>query len=399
MAKVIAHIDLNAFFAACETLRDPSLKGKPLIIGGTGRAGIVSTCSYKAREYGIHSGMPTFQAIKLCPHVIIKEPDFTYYKVMSNSFFSIVRNYTKLIEVASIDECFADFTTQCQSIKDPVAYFQGLQNTLYRETGLGASIGVAPTKWLAKMASDMNKPMGLTFCRRRNIEELIYPLPIESFWGIGKKTSPILRSKGISTIGDLAKKVNEDDPEIQRILGKFFFTVKEWINGRGEDSIDMEPFDPKSIGASTTLPYDTSAYSDVEPYLRSLCKEVSERAKKAKKVGSTITLTVKDTVGSFHLHTRASTISNPTDKEEVLFKEATKMYLKEFDDKMEVRLVGVSLSKLVDKSKIEVQMTLWNYEEYEEMDKTKLLINELNRKLDKPMLERASKVKKGGGPK
>ena len=395
MAKVIAHIDLNAFFASCEVIRDPSLKGKPLIIGGRGRAGIVSTCSYKAREYGIHSGMPTFQALKLCPSVIIKEPDFHYYKIMSTSFFSIVRRYTSLIEVASIDECYADFTEQSKTMKDPVAYFQGMQNTLFEETGLGASIGVAPTKWLAKMASDLKKPMGLTFCRRRNMEELIYPLPIESFWGIGKKTSPELRKMGITTIGELAKRANEEDPILVKTLGKFFYTVKDWANGLGSDTLDLEPFDPKSIGNSTTLPFDTSSFSSVEPHLRALAKEVSERAKEARKVGYTITLTVKDTVGSFHLHTRATSLSEPTDSEERIYKEAEKLYLKEFDEKMEIRLVGISLSKLVDKAKQEVQMTLWNYSEYEEMDKTKLLINELNRKLDKPMLERASKAKKG----
>ncbi|MCR5079194.1 MAG: DNA polymerase IV [Bacilli bacterium] len=392
MSRIIAHIDLNAFFASAEVLRDQTLKGKPLIIGGKGRAGIVSTCSYKAREYGIHSGMPTFQALRLCPNVIILPPDFPYYSKLSKAFFDIVRRYTPLIEVASIDECYADFTEVMKGVKDPVSYFQSMQNTLLRETGLTASIGVAVTKWLAKMASDMKKPMGLTFLAVRDIPKILYPMPIESFWGIGKKTAPKLREIGIGTIGDLARLCKEEDPALMATLGKFFYTVKDWIRGKGSDELTLVREDPKSIGASTTLPYDMNGYGEVRPSLEEVAKEVSDRAKKAKMVGHTVTLTVKDTVGSFHLHTRAKSLDKGTNDFNEIYECAKELYLKEFDGKMEIRLVGVSLSKLEDPKKATVQMTLWDYEEYEKSDATILLIEKLNRKLDKPLLKRASEA-------
>ncbi len=394
MGKVIAHIDLNAFFANAEVLRNPSLKDKPLVIGHRGRGGIVSTCSYKAREYGIHSGMPTFQADKLCKNLIVVEPDFSYYKMMSNSFFAIVKEYVKDIEVASIDECYADFSEAIVNVKDPIAYFQHFQNDLYKRTGLTASIGIAPTKWLAKMASDLKKPMGLTIIRKKDIPSILYGLPIESFWGIGKKSSPKLRELGINTIGDFAEKAKVDDPILMRFLGKFFFTAKEWVLGGGENTLDLEPWDPKSIGNSSTLSHDCSEFYEIEGTLKMLCMEVASRMKEAHKVGNTLTLTVKDTEGSFHLHSRADSFPSPTDSFDAIYALAERLYKDNFDGVMEIRLVGVALSRLEDKTRRDVQMSFWNYQEFEEMDKTRLFINEMNRHFDKDVLIRASEAKK-----
>ena len=392
MAKIIAHIDLNAFFAAAECLRNPSLKGKPLIIGGKGRAGIVSTCSYEARKYGIHSGMPTFQALKLCPNVIIVPVDYKYYQMLSTSFFYHVKEYTSLIEMASIDECYADFTKPLEKVKDMASYFSSMQNRLYREMGLSASIGVSSNKWLAKMGSDLKKPMGLTFLFPKDIEKVLYPLPIESFWGIGKKTSPRLRGIGIDTIGDLAKAVNEDEPKVKALLGKFLFTVKEWVNGGGSDELQLERVDPKSIGASTTLPYDMSTFAEIRPSLEAVSLEVADRAKKAKKAGNTVTLTVKDTVGTFHLHTRNKVLDRASNDSKTIFEAAKDLYMKEFDGNMEIRLVGVSLNKLIDPRKEPIQMSIFDTEETLPEDKTHDLIDEINSKLRKPLLKRASEA-------
>ena len=385
------HIDLNAFFATCEILRDPSLKGKPLIVGHEGRSGIVSTCSYEARAFGVHSGQPTFQALKLCPQAIVVPPHFSDYEVYSRSFFSYVRTYSNIIEVASIDECYVDMTAALTGVSDPVAYLRDMQFKLKKETGLSCSIGIAPTKWMAKMASDMHKPMGLTFIRRRDMAEILYPLPIESFWGIGKKTSPRLRSMGILTIGDLAKKCEIDDPTLMSLLGKFYATVKDWVQGKGSDIVDTEPWDPKSVGVSQTLMRDCEGLSEVLPALKEICAEVSRRAKKEGKVGKGMTLHVKDT--SFKTHSKAYTFADLTDDEETLFQVSTKLYLQYFDD-MTVRLIGVTLEKLCIKARQEVQLTIWNYEKYEEEDKTKLLIADFNRKFDKPALKRLSEIKK-----
>ena len=230
MAKIIVHVDLNAFFATCEEIRDPSLANVPVAIGDKGRSGIVSTANYCARKFGVHSGQPTFQALEKCPNLKVIHPDFSYYRVMSHSFFGYLSRFSKLVEKASVDEGFVDMTEYLSSKKDPIEALRLFQLGLQNETGLKCSIGVAPTKWLAKMASDMKKPMGLVLLRRRDIPTLLYPLPIESFWGIGKKTAPSLKEAGVQTIGDLYTALQNNESAATKILGKFASTAKEWIS-------------------------------------------------------------------------------------------------------------------------------------------------------------------------
>ena len=392
-SKIIMHIDLNAFFVSCEIIKNPSLAGKPVLIGHSGRSGIVSTASYEARKKGCHSGQPMFMAKEICPEAIVVPSDYRFYEVMSTSFFSFLKQYCKKIEIASIDEAYCDMSEALSKVKDPISYLKEMQLELKKETGLGCSIGIAPTKWLAKMASDLKKPMGLTLIRRKDIKDIIYPLPIESFWGIGKKSVPKLKGLGINTIGDLARLVNEDNDSIKKELGKFFFTIKEWVNGRGSDEINTDPFDPKSIGNSSTLNYDCIGINEVLETLKYLSKEVSIRAKEAKKVAKLVTLSVKDT--SFSLHSKNKTLEEPTTDENIIFNEVKKLYIANFNE-MNVRLVGVTLGKLSSKHNANVQMSLWNYPTYEEMDKTKLLIEDLNRKMNKKVFFRLGEVKKDG---
>ena len=399
MAKIIMHIDLNAFFVTCEEIRNPELIGKPVMIGRAGRSGIVSTCSYEARKYGVHSGQPTFQAQKCCPNLIIIPDDHAYYSVMSNSFYVFLRRYSPIIQRASVDECFVDMTNALKEEKNPEKYLRDLQKALYEETKLKCSIGIAPTKWLAKMASDMQKPMGLTFLRKRDIPKMIHPLPIEQFWGIGKKTAPRLRQKGINTIGDLAKLIDSDDPKVKEDFGKFFYTIKDWLHGTSSDVVEVEEEDPKSIGNSETLMHDEDSELDVAPVIKRLAYEVSGRAKAQSLVGRTITLQVKDAQfdeegGSFHLKNKSYSIKEGTDDPDYIYERCLELYRSNFLG-MKIRLVGVSLSRLSNPKKETVQMSFWNYESYEEQDKTKLLIHELNRKFDKPVLKRASEAKKG----
>ena len=400
MAKVIMHIDLNAFFATCEEIRDPSLTSLPVLIGHSGRSGIVSTANYVARKYGCHSGQPTFQALKLCPNAKVIHPDFDYYSMMSLSFFSYIRKFTPLVEPASIDEGYADMTEALKGVENPKKFFLDLQMELKKETGLSCSIGVAPTKWLAKMASDLKKPMGLTFCRRKDIESILYPLPIESFWGIGKKTAPHLRSLGINTIGDFAKKAKENDPLLQKELGKFFFTAKEWVEGRGEDRIHLEEEDPKSIGAQITLPYDCSSYEEAAPFLAQIAEEISNRASKEGKAGRGVTISVKTL--DFHLHSKASLLKDSTRDPVTIEYEAERLFkpLMEKLGNPKIRQVGITLGKLVNPQRETVQMSLWNYEDYEKKDATKLLIEDINRKMKRrmnaPELKMASQVEKKG---
>ena len=393
-SKVIVHIDLNAFFARCEELKNPSLEGKPLAVGHDGRGGIVSTCSYAARKYGVSSAMPMFKAKKLCPKLIVLPCDYHFYSAMSKSFFNFVKRYTPLVEPASVDECFADFTKTLKGVKDAVSFFKQMQEDLFKETGLKCSIGVSTTKFLAKMASDYKKPLGLTIIHKRDIEKILFPLDVGSMFGIGKKTAPRLKSVGVNTIGDLYQNMIDENPDVKNILGKSFYMLKDWLEGKGSDEIEMEKYDPKSIGNSTTLPFDTDNVTQIKEHFLDLSKEVSMRAKKEDKLGYTIQIVVKDT--SFKSFNKSITLENATNEVNDIYNQACMLYDKHFVH-LTIRLVGVTLQNLIDPKEMAVQMSLFDYQKHEEESATKLLINELNRSLKKPLLKRASEVEKKNG--
>ncbi|MCR5333057.1 MAG: DNA polymerase IV [Bacilli bacterium] len=388
MAKIILHIDLNAFFVRCEEIMNPSLEGKPVIIGHKGRGGIVSTCSYAARKYGIHSAMPTFQATQLCPNLIIIPGNYHLYSSKSKEFFNFVKKYSPIIEKASVDECFVDMTSQLKDVNDVMKYLKDMQANLLKETGLKCSIGVAPTKFLAKMASDMKKPMGITIIRRKDVRKMLDPLPIESFYGIGKKTSPRLRELGINTIGDLAKRINSDDPVVKNEFGKFYSAIKDWINGYGSDVVDTEPFDPKSIGNSETLMHDTNSYDELKEALLNIAKEVSDRAIEANKVGSSVQIVLKD--DDFKVINRSMKLSKPINDYASIANAVITLLDKNYNEEKNIRLVGVTLQNLVHKDEVVVQLSIFdNYDEIKEECATKLLIGELNRKMNKAVFKTA----------
>ena len=391
MSKIILHIDLNTFFVRCEELVNPSLEGQPVIIGHSGRGGIVSTCSYEARKYGVHSGQPTFQALELCPNAIVIRGHYELYSRKSKEFFNFVSRYSKIIEKASIDECYVDMTTQLRNVRDVVKYLEDFQSKLLKEVGLKCSIGVAPTKFLAKMASDMKKPMGITIIRRRDVRQILDPLPISSFYGIGKKTAPRLEAMGIKTIGDLAKLINNDDPVIRDQLGKFYYVIKDWINGYGSDEVDVEPWDPKSIGHSTTFVRDSSDFEEIKGYMKELAKEVSQEAKQKGKIGFNVQIVLK--TNEFKTINRSIKLTKPTNDFETIFNEASILLEKNLKGQ-EIRLCGVTLQNLIYANDYVEQMSIFdNYEE--EKNATKELIKELNRRMKSNTFMRASDILKG----
>ena len=388
MSKIILHIDLNAFFVRCEEIKNPSLEGKPVIIGRNGRGGIVSTCSYAAREYGVRSGMPTYQALLKCTNVILIEGDYHYYQQKSHEFFAFIKKYTTLVEPASIDECFADFTEVLRDNKEPISFLREMQKELYKETKLKCSIGVAPTKFLAKMASDMKKPNGLVVIRKKDAKEKLSPLPIEDFFGIGKKTSPRLRQIGVNTIGDLIKRIDSEDPQIKQELGKFYFVISDWINGKGDDEVNTQPFDPKSVGHSTTLFSDALSVEELEKPLRELSEEVARDAQKDGKKGKTVQLVLKD--NEFKVINRSKRLSQMSNSFDDIFKTAFELLIENYDGRP-IRLIGVTLQQLKNPKETYEQLSIFdNYEQIKEENQTRLLIGDLNRQMKKSVFKTAA---------
>lgn len=393
MAKIIIHVDLNAFFATAEQIRRPEYAGKPVIVGGLGPRGVVSTCSYEARSYGVRSAMPIGEARMLCPNGIFLPGDYAYYEMLSRSFFGFLKNYSSLVEAASIDEGFVDMTSLLTKEKDPMAKLVSLQQDLLKQIGLKCSIGVGPTKFLAKMASDMKKPMGITVIRRKDIKKMLYPLPIDNFFGIGKKTAAFLRSKGINTIGDFAYEITENEPDMRKYFKKRFDYYVESINGYGDDIVNPERPDPKSIGHSQTFMTDTDDYDEIKTVIESLSQEVSDGLIKEKKKCKRLVVNVKDY--TFKASSKSLNLMEPVFEADDISKMAKKLFADNYSGKL-IRLVGVTAGNLVPFKDRNAQMSLFEESDYEE-DKTQVLIDSLNRKANKKVVMIASEALKKNG--
>ena len=395
MSKIILHIDLNQFFVRCEEIKNPSLIGKPVAVGGDGRKGIVSTCSYEARNYGIHSGMPTFQAKMLCKNLILLPGDYKFYEVMSKEFINFIKKFTHKVEQMSIDECFCDFT----DILDrkgisPISFLRNLQNNLFKKTGLKCSIGVSTTKFLAKMGSDYKKPMGITIIRKREIPEILFPLPVKDLFGIGKKTYPKLERAGYKTIGDLYYGLKNDDEALSNFFGSYKQDIINNLEGNSSDTIHVGFSDPKSMGMTRTLDFDTSDKVYIRKFLTNLMNTLLDDFSKSGKLCKTIQLTYKssDYENGFKTNTVSKSLDNYTDSIDELYREGLKLFDKTYKNE-EIRLIGFTLKNLKEKHDVVVQMTFENYERHESENKTQLLINELNRKSKKETFIRLSDLK------
>lgn len=396
MAKVIVHIDLNQFFVRCEEIKNPTLIGKPVAVGGDGRKGIVSTCSYEARSYGIHSGMPTFQAKMLCKNLILLPGDYKFYELMSKEFISYIRRYTRKIEQMSIDECFCDFTDvfKNQNINNPELYLKKLQDGLFKTTKLKCSIGVAPTKFLAKMGSDYKKPMGITIIRKKDIKDILFPLPVKDLFGIGKKTYPKIERAGYKTIGDLYYGIKNNDEALSNFFGSYKQDLVDELEGNSSDVVSTGPSDPKSMGMTRTLDFDSNDKFYIRNFLTNLINNILDDFSGSGRLCKTIQITYKNANHDegFQTTTVSKSFDNYTDSREEIYREGIKLFEKTYKGK-EIRLIGFTLKNLKDKHDVVVQMTFDNFERHESENKTQLLINELNRKAKKPIFFRLSDLK------
>lgn len=343
--KYILHVDMDAFFASVEQRDNPAYRDKPVIVGsdpkgGRGR-GVVSTCSYEARKFGIHSAMPISIAYRKCPKAIFLSVDYEKYSRVSGQIFNTLKSFSPCIEQVSIDEAFLDIS-DTYKLFGTCAYdvCAAIKNKIKKETGLTASVGLAPTKMAAKIASGLRKPDGLVEVRKEDLLRFLWPLDAGMLWGVGEKTKAVLNNMGIFTIGDIAKRT---DAELTAAFGKNGFWF--WEMSHGIDEREVIPgHEVKSISNEITFEKDTRDAGEIEKTLARLCEMVSIRLREGNFKGRTITLKIR--LEGFQTYTRSQTLANPTNFSEDIIRVIKQLYENfEIKDK-KARLVGARVSNL-----------------------------------------------------
>ena len=384
-AKVIFHIDLNQFFCSVAIIKNPRLKGKAFAIGRENSTkGVVSTASYEARAYGVHAGMPLIEAYQKLPSLIVVDYGYEIYQEYSHKFFKLIKSYVNKIEQTSIDEGYIDVTAITLDVnRHPLDLAKEIQARALKELSLPCSIGIAPTLYLAKMASDLKKPLGITILRIRDIPNLLYNLDVKEIFGIGKKTYPILHNEGINTIGDFVDKENEE--LVRDIVGSQYDYFIDALSGKTTNVVDPERYkEPESISKSTTYDTPLVTYDEVLLNLLKLAEDVWNQLKYAKKKAKTITITLRDT--EFNTITRSKTITDYTADKTVL-----KYYIEQLlDDNYHnkpLRLVGVGYSHFIDNDLVVDEITLFNYKSvYEKEETLRNLILDFDKRFGKNSL-------------
>lgn len=342
MRKII-HIDMDAFYASVEQRDFPEFRGKPLAVGGSpdGR-GVVATASYEARKYGVKSAMSSRMAMKLCPELIFTFPRFEVYKEVSNHIRAIFSRYTDLIEPLSLDEAFLDVTDDKLGIGSAIEIAKEIKDAITKELQLTASAGVSVNKFVAKIASDFNKPDGLTFIGPSKIVAFLEKLPIHKFFGVGKVTAKKMNQMGIFTGLDLKRFSEMEMVQHFGKSGKFFYQIV-----RGEDNRPVKPNRiSKSIGVEDTFETDLHQYEDMTEEIKRISDKLFKRLQKANKYGKTITIKIK--FSDFTQITRSRTFFNKIDELQSVQDQALELLEKlDLQDKR-VRLLGVTISNFND---------------------------------------------------
>lgn len=386
MARVLFHIDINAFFASAEEIKHPEYKGLPLAVGSLSSRGVLSTANYAAREFGIHSAMPVFEALKICPELNIVQGDYNYYRSLSTQFFQYLHRYSNMIEPASIDECFMDVTDTIKRYKRPLDLAVQIQNGVYETLGLNVSIGVAPNRFLAKMASDMKKPKGITVLRKAEIERKLWPLPIEEMVGIGKKTIPVLKRYGIQTIGDFASPDNEN--LILRLLSKSGYSLIQKARGNSSAQLNFSTTH-KSISISRTYPSDIYTLNDAMERLKTLTNDLCRKMIQENQKGKLVSISLRDT--NFHNIVRSVPLQTYTNAYVIVFEAACGLLEENFEE-VGYRHIGVSMGSLKDANRILEQPSIFETP----IQDTDSILAQLNKKLDHKDLFKASDLLKKG---
>ncbi|WP_245876004.1 DNA polymerase IV [Veillonella rogosae] len=328
MRRWIMHVDMDAFFASIEQLDHPEYKGHPVIVGGLSSRGVVATCSYEARKFGVHSAMPISRAKKLCPDGIYVYPRMDRYKEVSEQIFSIMKEFTPYIEPLSVDEAFLEVSGMSTMYSGPKALGRAIKDRVFEETGLIISAGLAPNKFLAKLASDLDKPDGLVVIPYGREKEILAPLPIKRIWGVGPRTEKILKTGGFHLMRHI--QALPDESSLIPHVGNQARRIWELANG-----IDDRPVETdrkiQSIGAEETYEEDLTDGSAIELEFRYFANRLSKRLRKRNLLGHTVSIKVR--YDDFTTVSRQKRLDTPSDHEHVFFETALILWNKLMQDK------------------------------------------------------------------
>ena len=385
---MVLHVDMDAFYAAVEQRDDPSLRGKPVVVGGSANGrGVVCAASYEARVFGIHSAMPAAKAIRLCPHAVFLSPRMDYYAEVSAQIREIFQRYTPLVEPLSLDEAFLDVRGSCrlfQANEEEIG--RSIQADIQTELELVASVGVAPNKFLAKVASDLEKPAGFVVVSPDDVQAFLDPLPIERVWGVGKVALQKFHRLGVRRIEDLRRLRCED---VESMFGSFGLHV--WRLSHGLDDRCVEPDRvAKSISHETTLAEDITDHEVVSAWLLELSDQVGRRLRRTHRFGRTVQLKLR--FSDFRTVTRAITLANPTSTTQEIFEASHELYrtrISERDDP--VRLLGVGVSGLQE-DEVTRQKMLFGEDTHERNELADAAMDAIRDKFGSDSLGRGSRL-------
>ncbi len=338
----ILHVDMDAFYASVETIKEPTLRGKPVIVGGQGGRGVVTSASYEARAFGVTSAMPMVRARRLCPHGIFVSNDFTAYTTYSKRIRAVFESFTPLVEPLSLDEAFLDVASSIKLFGAPPALAATIKKRV-AELGLPCSVGVAPNKFVAKLASARAKPDGLLVIAPEQIRSFLHPLPVTALWGVGEQTGELLRRLGLKTVGDLAAMPRRT---LERAVGDALGAHLHAL-AHGHDDRPVTPGEPaKSVGSEETFGRDLDATDDVLREILRLSDRTAARLRAKGVKGRTVTLKVR--FSNFSTITRAKTVDGYFDATAEIFDVAKHLYIRLNPRRPRIRLLGVSISGLGD---------------------------------------------------
>ncbi len=334
--RIILHADMDAFFAAVEQRDNPGLRGRPVVVGGLGPRGVVSTASYEARPFGVHSAMSILEARRRCPQAAFLQPDFARYAEASKRLMKVFHGFSPLVEPLSLDEAFLDMTGSEGLFGPPEAMGEAIKAAVREATGgLTVSVGLAATKFVAKVASDHRKPDGLTVVPPGQTFSFLQPMDVSKIWGVGPRTREVLLSMGLATIGDVAE---ASESSLRARLGEAGSQILRLA--RGQDDREVEPGrEARSVGAEKTLDRDVVGADLLLPYLRSAAERVAEQLRKEGLMAGAVRLKLK--TSRFRLHARQAPLPRPADSWKELLQAAEALLLR-FDLSEPMRLVGLA---------------------------------------------------------